>query len=96
VTSLGVISTTPNAEIVTMKKEETSHLYAHCTGLTQIRMLTIGKLTLEENFEWTPYQLLAMIEKIDKICPEEGLPTNLGNPPPNRSLTPDSNPNNVE
>jgi hypothetical protein len=36
-----------------------------------------------------------MIEKIDKICPEEGQ-TNPGNPAPNRNLTIDTNPNSVE
>jgi hypothetical protein len=77
------------------EKEETSHLFAHCTGLMQIRMLTLGKPTLEDGFDWTPHQLKTMIEKIDKICPEEGQ-TNPGNPAPNRNLTIDTNPNSVE
>jgi hypothetical protein len=36
-------------------------------------MKTLDQVTLQENFEWTPSQLLAMIRRIDKICPEEGL-----------------------
>jgi ribonuclease HI len=78
------------------EKEEPSHLFAHCTGLMQIRMNTLGKHTLEDRFEWTPYQLLTMINKIDKICPEEGLQTNTGNQTHNNGLTPNTNPNNVE
>jgi hypothetical protein len=42
------------------------------TGLTPIRMKILGKTTLTENFEWKPQQLLAMINEIEKICPEEG------------------------
>jgi hypothetical protein len=30
-------------------------------------------LTLPEQFNWTPHQLLLMITEIDKICPEEGM-----------------------
>jgi hypothetical protein len=52
--------------------------------------------TLEDKFEWTPYQLLAIIKKIDKICPEEGTQTNPGNPATNNTLTSDPHPNNVE
>jgi hypothetical protein len=47
-------------------------LFAFCTGLTPIRMKILGKTTLNENFEWKPQQLLAMINEIEKICPEEG------------------------
>jgi hypothetical protein len=35
--------------------------------------------TLNENFEWKPQQLLAMIREIEKICPEEGTPDDLPN-----------------
>jgi hypothetical protein len=35
-------------------------------------MKILGKTTLNENFEWKPQQLLAMINEIEKICPEEG------------------------
>jgi hypothetical protein len=78
------------------EKEEPSHLFAHCTGLMQIRMSTLGKHTLEDRFDWTPHQLLTMINKIDNICPEEGIQTNTGNHTPNNGLTLDTNPNNVE
>jgi hypothetical protein len=54
-------------------KEETSHLFAHCSGLTQIRMRICGQPILDENFKWTPATLIAMIKEIDKICPEEGM-----------------------
>jgi hypothetical protein len=37
----------------------------------QIRMNTLGKHTLEDRFDWTPHQLLTMVDKIDKICPEK-------------------------
>jgi hypothetical protein len=30
-----------------------------------------GKDVLTEGFTWTPNQLLAMINEVDKICPEE-------------------------
>jgi hypothetical protein len=53
-------------------KEETSHLFAFCEGLSQIRMRTLCHLTLPDQFNWTPHQLLSMIVEIDKICPEEG------------------------
>jgi hypothetical protein len=39
-------------------------------------MKIIGTVTLNEDFEWKPQQLLAMIREIEKICPEEGLPNN--------------------
>jgi hypothetical protein len=35
-------------------------------------MKILGVTTLNENFEWKPQQLLAMIKEIEKICPEEG------------------------
>jgi hypothetical protein len=34
---------------------------------------------LNENFKWTPTQLLAMIKEIDKFCPEEGMVTDTNN-----------------
>jgi hypothetical protein len=55
-----------------MDREETSHLYAHCTGLSQIRMKICGTIAYAEQFLWSPNLLLAMIKEIDKICPEEG------------------------
>jgi hypothetical protein len=42
------------------EKEETSHLYAYFTGLTQIRM----KISFPEKFEWSPHQLLSTIKEI--------------------------------
>jgi ribonuclease HI len=53
-------------------KEETSHLFAHCEGIAHIRMRILGMTTLPDKFTWTPSTLLAMINDIDKICPEEG------------------------
>jgi hypothetical protein len=35
-------------------------------------MKTIGTMTLPQQFQWTPHQLLSMIKEIDRICPEEG------------------------
>jgi ribonuclease HI len=60
-------------------KEETSHLFAHCPGLAQIRMRICGQPILGEEFAWTPSMLLAMIKEIDKICPEEGMVYDLSN-----------------
>jgi hypothetical protein len=60
-------------EILT-DREETSHLYAFCQGLTQIRMRLFGKTMFEDRFEWSPKQLLNFIKEVDKICPEEGHP----------------------
>jgi hypothetical protein len=34
---------------------------------------------LNENFEWKPQQLMAMIKEIDKLYPEEGKPDDLTN-----------------
>jgi hypothetical protein len=34
-------------------------------------MRKLGKTTLDEEFKWTPSQLLTLITAIDKICPEE-------------------------
>jgi ribonuclease HI len=70
-------------------KEETSHLFAQCPGLTPLRMRILGVTTLDENFEWKPQQLLAMIKEIEKICPEEGTLDNPIND--NHSQTPDMN-----
>jgi hypothetical protein len=44
-------------------------------------MKILGTIQLPENFEWKPQQLLAMINEIDKICPEEGKPGELTNNP---------------
>jgi ribonuclease HI len=63
----------PNCRICQNEKEEPSHLFAFCPGLSQIRMRIIGTTQLQENFEWKPQQLLEMIREIDKICPEEGM-----------------------
>jgi ribonuclease HI len=64
--------TDPTCRACMSEKEETSHLFAHCEGLMDIRMRIIGKQTLPEDFTWTPNQLLTMAHAIDKICPEEG------------------------
>jgi ribonuclease HI len=59
------------------EREETSHLFAFCDGLCHLRMRILGKLKLNDNFEWTPHQLLTMIQAIDLIYPEEGMPGNI-------------------
>jgi ribonuclease HI len=64
--------TNPQCRACDNAKEETSHLFAYCPGLAPIRSRILGVPTLNENFEWKPQQLLAMIKEIDKICPEEG------------------------
>jgi hypothetical protein len=38
-------------------------------------MRLLGEPILTLNFKWTPAMLLAMINEIDKICPEEDLHT---------------------
>jgi ribonuclease HI len=63
----------PKCRICNANREETSHLFAYCTGLAQLRMKIYGTPVLSENFKWTPSQLLAMIKEIDKFCPEEGI-----------------------
>jgi hypothetical protein len=64
----------PTCRICKEEREETSHLFAHCHGLAQIRMKICGLITLPEKFNWSPTTLLAMINETEKICPEEGLP----------------------
>jgi ribonuclease HI len=68
--------TSPKCRACQTAREEISHLFAHCPGLSHIRMKIIGSVTLNEDFEWKPQQLLNMIREIEKICPEEGLPNN--------------------
>jgi hypothetical protein len=36
-------------------------------------MKILGTPILPENFNWSPNNLLHMINEIDKICPEEGI-----------------------
>jgi ribonuclease HI len=62
----------PNCRACLTEREETSHLYAHCTGLSQLRMKVLGSQLLDQEFKWTPNQLLSMIHEIDKHIPEEG------------------------
>jgi hypothetical protein len=61
-----------------------------------LRIQTLGKTLLCDKFDWTPHQLQAMIHKIDKICPEEGLPANPLNLAINRGPSMSPNPTNVE
>jgi hypothetical protein len=68
------IFTCPKCRACQNSNEETSHLYAFCHGLAHIRIKTLGSVQLNENFEWKPQQLLAMINEIDKLYPEEGKP----------------------
>jgi ribonuclease HI len=63
----------PKCRLCDANKEETSHLFAYCPGLAQIRMRVCGQQRLSDNFKWTPTMLLAMIKEIDKVCPEEGM-----------------------
>jgi ribonuclease HI len=65
------IHTNPACRICNHEKEETSHLFAQCPGLTPIRMKICGMATLPTNYNWSPHMLLSMINEIDKICPEE-------------------------
>jgi hypothetical protein len=60
-------------------KEETSHLFAYCPGLAQVRMKICGRPILDTDFSWSPTQLLAMIKEIEKLCPEEGMVHDLTN-----------------
>jgi ribonuclease HI len=62
----------PSCRACGNKKEETSHLFAFCKGLEQIRIRTTGQQILPDNFTWTPHMLLTMVNEIDKICPEIG------------------------
>jgi hypothetical protein len=63
----------PKCRLCDSNKEETSHLFAYCPGLAQIRMRICGQQRLSDDFKWTPTMLLAMIKEIDKVCPEEGM-----------------------
>jgi hypothetical protein len=65
------IYTNPACRICNYEKEETSHLFAQCPGLTPIRMKICGMATFPANHNWSPHLLLSMINEIDKICPEE-------------------------
>lgn len=62
----------PTCRLCAREKEETSHLFAYCTGLEHIRLQTLGSTTLPDHIKWTPHELKLMIEKIDKVFPEEG------------------------
>jgi ribonuclease HI len=66
----------PSCRICGHEKEETSHLFAYCPGLAQLRMKICGQTTLSDPLKWTPGQLLKLIYEIDKICPEEGMVDN--------------------
>jgi ribonuclease HI len=63
----------PKCRMCEASKEETSHLFAYCPGLAHIRMRICGQPILDTPFSWSPTQLNAMIQEIDKICPEEGM-----------------------
>jgi hypothetical protein len=62
----------PTCRACSTEREETSHLYAYCAGLSQLRMKNFGTDVFQEKFTWTPTTLLTMIRDIDKVCPEEG------------------------
>jgi ribonuclease HI len=51
--------------------EETSHLFAECPALAQIRFRTLGLHVLPENYNWTPDKLQNMIREISTKYPEE-------------------------
>jgi hypothetical protein len=68
------ITTSPICRACHNEKEETSHLFAYCEGLAQLRVKSIGSVTLPGHFTWTPHQLLTLIKEIDKVCPEEETP----------------------
>jgi ribonuclease HI len=73
------VFTSPKCRACQNANEETSHLYAFCPGLAHIRIKTLGAVQLNENFEWKPQQLMAMINEIDKLYPEEGKPGDMTN-----------------
>jgi hypothetical protein len=52
-------------------REETHHLFAHCCGLSHLRMRILGRSYLDEPFQWTPHLLLSMASAIERIYPEE-------------------------
>jgi hypothetical protein len=51
--------------------EETSHLFAECPALCQIRYKTLGHHMLPENYNGTSEKLQDMIREIAKKYPEE-------------------------
>jgi hypothetical protein len=51
--------------------EETSHLFAECPALAQLRFNTLGLHILPENYNWTPDKLQNMIRSISVRYPEE-------------------------
>jgi hypothetical protein len=51
--------------------EETSHLFAECPALAQLRYNTLGLHILPENYNWTPDKLQEMIKAISIKYPEE-------------------------
>jgi ribonuclease HI len=69
----------PKCRLCEASKEETSHLFAYCPGLAQVRMRICGLPILDADFSWTPTQLLTMIKEIEKLCPEEGMVHDLTN-----------------
>jgi hypothetical protein len=51
--------------------EETSHLFAECPALAQLRYNTLGLHIQPENYNWTPNKLQEMIRAISIKYPEE-------------------------
>jgi ribonuclease HI len=64
--------TSPLCRACSTEREETSHLFAYCNGISHIRMRICGTIAFTEQFQWTPNLLMTMSKEIDKICPEEG------------------------
>jgi hypothetical protein len=70
------------------EREETSHLYAYCTKLAQIRMKVCGTIfAFSGNFGRTPQELLKMAKELDNICPEEGQTTTQSMTPPAQNMS---------
>jgi ribonuclease HI len=61
----------PLCRVCGQDREETSHLYAYCYGLNNIRVRTLGVISFGTKIEWTGRQLLAMARKTEELCPEE-------------------------
>jgi hypothetical protein len=68
----------PTCRACGIDREETGHLFAECPALSQTRFKILGHHTLPLDFQWTPSNLLAMVNAVTERYPEE-IPQAQGN-----------------
>jgi ribonuclease HI len=61
----------PTCRACGIHAKETSHLFAECPALSQMRYKILGMHVLPEDYNWSPDKLQEMIKEISKKFPEE-------------------------